>query len=165
MNIYINLLLLSCMGNLVFSQGIGMEMTEDGTGLYYKQLWSLDDISHLTGDVGIHFDNSKPKIDMFGYNNNYQTRMINFIVGYRHQLFIDKLIGPFRPLFILGIGGMSDLKSFSNDNIAGVWMIKYLLGVGVQFYRGRFMNEINIKYTYSEPIASHAALQIVFYWK
>ena len=86
MNIYINLLLLSCMGNLVFSQGIGMEMTEDGTGLYYKQLCSLGDISHLTGDVGIHFDNSQPKIDMFGYNNNYQTRMINFIVGYRYQL-------------------------------------------------------------------------------
>ena len=59
------------------------EMTEDGTGLYCKQLWSLGDISYLTGDVDIHFDNSKPKIDKFGYDNNYQTKMINFIVGYQ----------------------------------------------------------------------------------
>ena len=79
MNIYIYLLLLSCMGNWVFSQGIGMEMTEDGTGLYYKQLWSLDNISHLTGDVGIHFDNSKRKIDIFRYDNNYQY--INATIG------------------------------------------------------------------------------------
>ena len=59
-NIYIHLLLLPFMGHLLFSQlyhGIGMEMTEDGTGLYYKHSRSLGDISHLTGDVGIHFDN------------------------------------------------------------------------------------------------------------
>ena len=60
--------------------------------------------------VMYHFDNSKPKIDMFGYDNNYQTKMLNFIAGYRRQLVLDQLIAPFRPLYIIGFGGMSDLK-------------------------------------------------------
>ena len=90
--------------------------------------------------------------------------MLEFIVGYRHAFFSDQLIGPFRPIFILGLGGMSDLKSFSRDHIEGIWTIKSLIGIGIQFYRGWFINEINIKYTHSKSIASQAALQFSFYW-
>ena len=43
-------------------------MTTDGTGLYYKLMWPLDDNFNLTTDIGIYFDNSQRKIDIFGYD-------------------------------------------------------------------------------------------------
>ena len=119
----INLLPLLCMISLSFGKlyhGMGMQMTTDGAGVYYKQLRSLDVNSQLIVDVGVHFDNSQPKIDMFGYDNNFQNTFLDLTAGYRYELLKENLIGPFRPIFIVGIGGMSDLKSFSKDNIIGI---------------------------------------------
>ena len=166
-NTAINLLLLPCMVCLGFGKlyhGMGMQMTADGTGLYYKQLRSLHVNSQLISDAGLHFDNSQPKIDIFGYDNNFQNTFLDFSVGYRHELLIDQILGPFRPIFIVGTGGMSDLKSFRKDNIVGIWMIKYMLGLGVQFYNRRILNEFIMKYSHSEAIQSHVAFQLSFYW-
>ena len=167
-NMTINLLLLSCMVCLGFGKlynGMGMQMTTDGAGVYYKQLRSLDVNSQLIVDVGVHFDNSQPKIDMFGYDNNFQNTFLDLTAGYRYELLKENLIGPFRPIFIVGIGGMSDLKSFSKDNIIGKWMIKYLLGLGVQFYNRRILNEFILKFSHSEAMQNHVAFQLGFYWK
>ena len=166
-NTAINLLLLPCMVCLGFGKiyhGMGMQMTEDGTGIYYKQLRSLNINSQLIGGVGLHFDNSKPKIDIFGNNNNFQNTFLDLTIGYRYELFKDHLIGPFRPIFIMGTGGMSDLKSFSKDNIVGIWRLKYMLGLGVQFYNRRILNEFIMKIIYSESMQIHAAFQLAFYW-
>ena len=166
-NMIINLLLLSCMVCLGFGklyQGMGMQMTTDGAGVYYKQLRSLNINSQLIGDVGLHFDNSQPKIDMLGYDNNFQNTFLELTVGYRYELLTDQLIGPFRPIFIVATGGMSDLKSFSKDNIVGIWMIKYMLGLGVQFYNRRILNEFMMKYSHSEAMQNHVAFQLSFYW-
>jgi len=166
-NMTINLLLLSCMVCLGFGKlynGMGMQMTTDGAGVYYKQLRSLDVNSQLIVDVGVHFDNSQPKIDMFGYDNNFQNTFLDLTAGYRYELLKENLIGPFRPIFIVGIGGMSDLKSFSKDNIIGIWMIKYMLGLGVQFYNRRILNEFILKFRHSEAMQSHIAFQLGFYW-
>ena len=166
-NTTICILLLPCMVCLSFGNiyhGMGMQMTTDGTGVYYKQLRSLNVNSHLIGDVGLHFNNSQMKIDIFGYDNNFQNTFLDLTVGYRYELFNDQLIGPFRPIFIMGSGGISDLKSFSKDNIVGIWMIKYMLGLGVQFYNRRILNEYILKIIYSESMQSHAAFQLAFYW-
>ena len=162
-----NLLILPCVvclgfGNIYY--GMGMQMTADGAGVYYKQLWSLNINSLLIGDVGLHFDNSQPKIDIFGYDNNFQKTFLDFTVGYRYEFFRDQLIGPFRPIFIMGTGGMSDLESFSKDNIVGIWMIKYMLGLGVQFYNRRILNEFILKFSHSGAMESHVAFQLGFYW-
>ena len=164
----IMLLLLSCMVCLSFGKlyhGMGMQMTIEGVGVYYKQLRSLNVNSQLIGDVGLHFDNSQPRIDMFGYDNNFQNTFLDLTVGYRYELLNDHLIGPFRPIYIVGTGGMSDLKSFSKDNMAGIWMIKYMLGLGVQFYNRRILNEFILNYCQSEAMQSHIAFQLAFYWK
>ena len=58
--------------------GMGMQMTTDGIGAYYKQLWSLSQHSQFIGDAGVHFDKSQQKIDMFGYNNNCSSVQIYF---------------------------------------------------------------------------------------
>ena len=144
---------------------MGMQMTTDGIGAYYKQLWSLSAHSQFLGDAGVHFDKSQQKIDMFGYNNNYQYTMLDITVGYRYELFWKHLSGPFKPIIIMGTGGMSDIQSFSNDNISGIWKIKYMLGIGVQFYRGRVLNEFSFKFNHSESIEGNAAFQLAFYWK
>ena len=167
-NTSINLLLLPCMVCLGFGklyQGMGMQMTTDGAGVYYKQLRSLNINSQLIGDVGLHFDNSQPKIDMFGYDNDFQNTFLELTVGYRYELLKDQLIGPFRPIFIVATGGMSDLKSFSKDNIVGIWMIHYMMGLGVQFYNRRILNEFILKFSHSEAMQSHVAFQLGIYWK
>ena len=166
-NTAINLLLLPCMVCLGFGKlyhGMGMQMTADGTGLYYKQLRSLHVNSQLISDAGLHFDNSQPKIDIFGYDNNFQNTFLDFSVGYRHELLIDQILGPFRPIFIVGTGGMSDLKSFRKDNVVGIWMIKYMLGLGVQFYNRRILNEFILKFSHTEAMQSQVAFQLAFYW-
>ena len=144
---------------------MGIELTGDGSGIYYKQLWPLSNYTKLIGDAGIHFENSQPSIDMFGYNYNYQSMMLDFIGGYRYDFFSHQLLGLLRPFLIVGTGGMSDLKSFSNDNIAGMWMIKYILGLGVHFYNRGILNEFSLKYTKTKAIKDHVAFQLAFYWK
>ena len=153
-----------CLGFGKIYHGMGMQMTSDGTGVYYKQLRSLNVNSQLIRGVGLHFDNSQPKIDIFGYDNNFQNTFLDLTVGYRYEFFKDQLIGPFRPIFIIGTGCMSDLKSFSKDNIVGIWRIKYMFGLGVQFYNRRILNEFILKFSHTEAMQSQVAFQLAFYW-
>jgi len=167
-NTAINLLLLTCMVCQGFGKlynGMGMQMTTDGAGVYYKLLRSLNAQCQLIGDVGFHFDNSQRKIDMFGYNKNIQNTFLDLTAGYRYELLTDQLLGPFRPIFIVGTGGMSGLKSFSRDNIVGIWMMKYMLGLGAQFYNRDVLNEFILKISHSESMQNHVAFQFSFYWK
>ena len=144
--------------------GMSMQMTTEGTGIYYKQLRSISNITQLTGDAGIRLKNIKQKIDMFGIINEYQT-VIDVIVGYRYEYFSVKAEGGIKPIIILGTGGMAKIKSFSKVNMIGPWMIQYILGLGVQFYNGRILNEITIKYIQSKITKGQAAFQLAFYWK
>ena len=164
----INILIFLCMvclGFGRFTHGMGMQTTTEGAGVYYKRLWALTDNSQLIGDMGFHFANSNLRIDIFGYAKNSQTMMFDLTSGFRHELFSSHFMGPFRLICIVGTGGMSDLKSFSKNNIVGIWMIKYMLGLGVYFYNLNIMNEVTLKFIHSEAINGHAAFQIAFYWK
>ena len=166
-NMGINLLILSCMFCLVFGElyhGMGMQLTSDGVGVCYKQLRSLNVNSQLIGDVGLHFNNSQPKIDIFGYDNNFQNTFIDLTIGYRYELLKNQIIGPFRPIFFVGSGVMSDLHSFTKDDIVGIWMIKYILGLGFQFYNRMTLNEFILKFNHSEAMQSQVAFQLAFYW-
>ena len=157
-----------CMVCLVFGKlyhGMGMQMTIDGVGVYYKQMQIFNVNSQFIGDVGLHFDKSQHKIDIFNYDNNFQNTFLDITAGYQNELLKDQLIGPFRPIFIAGVGGMSDLKSFSKNNIVGIWMIKYMLGLGIQFYNSRLLHEFTLKFSNSEAMQRHVALQLGIYWK
>ena len=109
-------------------------------------------------------NNIKQKIDMFGIVNQYQT-VIDLIVGYRYEYFSVKAERGIKPIIILGTGGMAKIKSFSKVNMIGPWMIQYILGLGVQFYNGRILNEITLKYIQSKMTKGQAAFQLAFYWK
>ena len=144
---------------------MGIQMTSDGTGIYYKQLRSLSNSSQIIFDMGLHFDNSQLRLNNYSYDRNYQSIMLDLTAGYRNELFPDKLAGSFRPLLFFGSGGILDLYSLTKDNIAGTWMIKYMLGIGLNFYNRNILNEISLKYIHSKAIKGHAAFQISFYWK
>ena len=101
---------------------------------------------------------------MFGIVNEYQT-VIDLIVGYRYEYYSGKAEGGFKPIIILGTGGMGEIKSFSKVNMIGPWMIQYILGLGVQFYNGRILNEITLKYIQSKITKGQVAFQLAFYWK
>ena len=91
--------------------------------------------------------------------------MLDLTTGYRSELFQKELSGSFRPIFIFGAGGISEIKSFSKDNIAGIWFIKYMIGLGVQFYNGIILNEIDFKLIHTKAIQGHASFELSFYWK
>ena len=166
--IVFGLILFLCIFQFGFAKiynGIGMQMTKNGTGVYYKQLCSLTEVSQFTASSGLHFDNTRQKTGILGLDNNYQSIMLDLTTGYRSELFQKELSGSFRPIFIFGAGGISEIKSFSKDNIAGTWIIKYMMGIGFNFYNRNILNEISLKYIHSRAIKGHAAFQIAFYWK
>ena len=144
---------------------MGIQMTIEGSGFYYKQLWSLTNKSQIFGDIGIHIANHHPGMDMLGFNKNNKDLILDYSAGYRHELFMNQSVGPFRPLFITGIGGMSDIESFSMENIYGICMIKYMLGLGLHFYNRRILNELSLLFIHSNAIKGHAAFQFAMYWK
>ena len=167
-NTAINIILILSMGCLCFGKlyhGMGVQMTLEGTGVYYKQLWSLNEYSQFTGDAGFRFNSSQYQTDIFGMYNNYHSIMLDLTTGYRYELFSDQPIGVFRPIIIVGAGGISDLKSFSKKHIAGIWMIKYMLGTGIQFYNRNNMNQLSLHFTHSQAIKSNVVFQLAFYWK
>ena len=106
-------------------------------------------------------DNAMDKI----FDNNFRSIMLDFTAGNRIELFSNQIAGLFRPVIILQTGGLCNINSFTEDNIVGIWMIKYILGLGIQFYNGRILNEITLKFNHSEAINGHAAFQLSFYWK
>ena len=164
----LNIFLLLCMFSFVYSKlynGIGIQMSLDGAGIYYKQFYSLTDNSQLLATTGLHFENSQIQEGMFYTDNNYEIVMLDIAAGYRNELLSDHIVGHFRPISIIEIGGISNLKSFSSDNIAGIWMIKYNMGFGVCFYNRGMFNEITIRYIQSNGIKGNGAFELVFYWK
>ena len=146
-----------CFGKL--HHGMSLQMTTNGTGLYYKQLWSLTNYSQFINKTGVHFDKGQLKKDIHGYYNSYQTTIVDLTFGYRRELFIEHLSGIFRPILVAGTGMVSN-----NENLR-LWMIKYILGFGIQFYRARMLNEIMLQFKHSELIERDVALEFAFYWK
>ena len=154
------------MVNLTFGtlyHGAGIQMAWDGAGVYYKPLWIFDDNFQFTSEVGVHFEKSQPRFERNGFYN-YQNIFLDLSGGCRHNLFSYQYTRPFRLILMANIGGMSDVQSFAKENISGNWMIKYMLGSGIQFYNGRTLNEIAIQFSYSHAIESQASLMFSFYW-
>ena len=118
--------------------GAGMQMTNNGTGLYYKPGISLNTDSQVIGDFGFHFDNSIQSASMFVVKNNKRSVFLNMSVGYSRELFKKMLVGVFRPIIILQCGGGADMYSFSLQDIITDWIFIYAAGAGLQFYNRKY---------------------------
>ena len=145
--------------------GAGMQMTNNGTGIYYKPGISLNTDSQVIGDIGFHFDNSIQSASIFGVENNKRSVLLNMSAGYRRELLKQMLAGVFRPVIILQGGGAADIYSFSWQHIKGNWIIIYAAGAGFQFYNGRNLNEILLKTNRNTSAEWNIAFQLAVYWK
>ena len=142
-----------------------MQMTNNGTGLYYKPGIALNTDSQVIGDIGFHFDNSIQSASIFGVENNKRSVLLNMSGGYRRELLKKMLAGVFRPVIILQGGGAADMYSFSWQDIIGDWIAIYAAGAGVQFYNGRNLNEILLKINQNTSSRWSMAFQLAVYWK
>ena len=93
--------------------GAGIQMTNNGTGLYYKPGIPINTDSQIIGDIGFHFDNSIQSASIIGFENNKRSVLLNMSVGYRRELLKHMLAGVFRPVIILQGGGAANIYSFS----------------------------------------------------
>ena len=145
--------------------GVGMQMTNNGTGLYYKPGIPLNTDSQVIGDIGFHFDSSIQSTSMQRVENNKRSILLNMSTGYRHELLKQMLAGVFRPVIIFQGGGAADMYSFSWQDIIGDWKIIYVAGAGFQFYNGKTLNEILLKINRSTSTEWNMAFQLAIYWK
>ena len=147
------------------SHGAGLQMTNNGTGLYYKPGIALNTDSQVIGDIGFHFDNSIQSASIIGFNNDKRSVLLNMSAGYRRELLKQMLAGVFRPVIILQGGGADDIYSFSWQDIIGDWIIIYAAGAGFQFYNGKNLNEILLKINQNTSSGWSMAFQLAVYWK
>ena len=142
-----------------------MQMTNNGTGVYYKPGIPLNDDLQVIADVGIHFDNSQQSVSIFGFENKYRSIFFDLSTSIRRELFKETIAGTFRPVIIFQFGSLADMNSFDWEDIPGNWKLKYAAGTGIQFYNGRILNEIMLKYNESSAFEGNMAFQIAMYWK
>ena len=145
--------------------GVGMQMANNGTGVYYKPGLPLNANSQVICDVGFHFNNSIQSTSKFEVEKKNRSVFLNIFAGYRYELFRKKIAGVFRPVIILQGGGAADMYSFSWKEIIGDWIVIYAAGAGFQFYNGRNLNEILLKINRNASTEWDMALQLAIYWK
>ena len=159
----LSFLLISFATSQIF-HGVGIQMTNNGTGIYYKPGLELNKFSQIVSDIGFHFDNSIQSASIFGVENNKRSVLLNMSVGYHRELLKQMLVGVFRPVIILQGGGAADIYSFSWQDIIGNWIIIYAAGAGFQFYNGRNLNEILLKINRNTSTEWSMAFQLAVYW-
>ena len=145
--------------------GAGMQMTNNGTGFYYKPCIPHGNDSQVIGDIGFHFNNSIQSANILEVKHNKRSVLLNTSVGYRRELLKQMLAGVFRPVIILQGGGAVDMYSFSWKDVIGDWIIIYAAGAGFQFYNGRNLNEILLKINRNTSSKWSMAFQLAVYWK
>ena len=168
-NISIQLLFISIIfcdfGFAKIFHGMGMQMTNNGTGVYYKPGISLSPNSQIKGDIGFLLNTKVKSESMFSVENKNRSVFLNMSAGYQRELFKEMIVGVFRPVIILQGGGASDIDSFSWQHITGKWGIIYAAGVGFQFYNRRNLNEFMVKINRSVSTEWSMAFQLAIYWK
>ena len=64
-----------------------MQITNNGTGVYYKPGIPLNDDLQVLADIGIHFDNSQQSLSIFGSENKYRSIFFDIAAGIRCEFF------------------------------------------------------------------------------
>jgi len=142
-----------------------MQMTTNGTGVYYKPGIELGKGSQIMGDIGVHLDNHLKSVSMFDMANTNSSIYLDISAVLRKELLKDLIVSVFRPIFILQGGSIADGNTISGINNLGNWKLKFAIGTGVQFYNGRILNELILKYDQNPFSEGYLAFQLAMYWK
>ena len=146
--------------------GMGMQMTSNGTGIYYKPGIEWIKNTQILADVGIHVTNHGQSVNSFGLVNGKSSIYLDLSAVLKQELFRTIIAGVFKPIITIQGGSMADLSNISGINNLGNWRTKYAFGTGVQFYNGRILNELLLKFN-KNPFVDNGnmAFQLAMYWK
>ena len=117
-NCRIFLILVICILSFSFGElynGLGIEMTTTGAGIYYNKLKLMTHKKQLIGKIGMHFNQN--------LNNHYGSVFMDIMPMYRMMIFPDQVLGAFNLGLIIGLGGISNVKTSSKTHILNKWMI------------------------------------------
>ena len=163
------LIIIVFMSNILLSNnfhGMGMQITSNGTGTYYKPGIEWKKNTQILADIGVHFTNHGKSTSGFSLINGNRTIYLDISAILQQNILRTMIAGIFKPIVIIQGGGMSGLSTISGIDNLGNWKPKYTFGTGIQFYNGRILNEFILK-VYKNPFADNVnmAFLLAVYWK
>ncbi len=145
--------------------GAALQMTSDGTGVYYKPGINFKQHSKLMGVLGIHLNNKFQNMSGFEAENRNRSIYLDLSAEFKQELLQEMIAGAFRPVITIQGGSIADVSSIKGIDNLGNWKIKYSVGAGVQFYNLRILNELTLKYNQNPFTKGTMAFQLAMYWK
>ena len=168
MNIFCKNLIVFLIFSLAYTNnfhGVALQITSDGTGLYYKPGFELKQYSKLVGAFGIHLDNNYQAVSLFNIKNNNRSIYIDLSAEIQQEILKEFIVGAFNPIIFIQGGSMANINSISGIDNLGNWKLLYAIGAGFQFYNGRILNELTLKYNQNSFIEGNVVFQLAVYWK
>ena len=145
--------------------GVALQMTSDGTGVYYKHGINFKQNSKLMGVWGIHLNNKFQNVSGFEAVNRNRSIYLDLSAEFKQELLQEMIAGAFRPVITIQGGSIADVSSISGTGNLGNWKLKYAVGAGFQFYNLRILNELTMKYNQNPFTKGTMAFQLAMYWK
>ena len=145
--------------------GVALQMTSDGTGVYYKPGINVKQNSKLMGVLGIHLNNKFQNVSGFEAVNRNSSIYLDLSAEFKQELLQEMIAGAFRPVITIQGGSIADVSSITGIENLGNWEMKYAVGAGFQFYNLRILNELTLKYNQNPFTKGAMAFQLAMYWK
>ena len=145
--------------------GVALQMTSDGTGVYYKHGINFKQNSKLMGVLGIHLNNKFQNVSGFEAENRNRSIYLDLSAEFKQELLQEMIAGAFRPVITIQGGSIADVSSISGTGDLGKWKLKYAVGAGFQFYNLRILNELTMKYNQNPFTKGTMAFQLAMYWE
>mgnify|MGYP001162551991 FL=1 len=145
--------------------GVALQMTSDGTGVYYKPGINFKQNSKLMGVLGIHLNNKFQNVSRFEVGNRNRSIYLDLSAEFKQELLQEMIAGAFRPVITIQGGSIADVSSITGIENLGNWEMKYAVGAGFQFYNLRILNELTLKYNQNPFTKGTMAFQLAMYWK
>ena len=145
--------------------GVALQMTSDGTGVYYKPGINFKQNSKLMGVLGIHLNNKFQNVSRFEVGNRNRLIHLDLSAEFKQELLQEMIVGAFRPVITIQSGSIADISSITGIENLGNWKMKYAVGAGFQFYNLRILNELTLKYDQNPFTKGTMAFHLAMYWK
>ena len=145
--------------------GVALQMTSDGTGIYYKPGINFKQNSELMGVLGIHLNNKFQNVSRFEVGNRNRSIYLDLSAEFKQELLQEMIAGAFRPVITIQGGSIADVSYITGIENLGNWEMKYAVGAGFQFYNLRILNELILKYNQNPFSKGNMAFQLAMYWK
>ena len=145
--------------------GVALQMTSNGTGVYYKPGINFKKHSELMCVLGIHLNNKFQNVSRFEVGKRNRSIYLDLSAEFKQELLQEMIAGAFRPVITIEGGSIADVSSITGIENLGNWKMKYAVGAGFQFYNLRILNELILKYNQNPFSKGSMAFQLAMYWK